>query len=62
MNRLRLLVVVVVSPRRVCAWSLKSSNALLPTVLSLLQAAEANSASTARNSTMALFIGYSPNA
>src|SRR5205814_4599364 len=54
-------VVVVVSPRRVCAWSLKSSSDLLPTLLSLLQAADANSASTARISTMALFIGCSRN-
>src|SRR5205085_2128496 len=42
------VVVVVVSPRRFCAWSLKSSNDLLPTLLSLLQAAPVNSVSTAR--------------
>src|SRR5581483_167274 len=53
-------VVVVVSPRRFCAWSLKSSSALLPTLLSLLQAAPVNSVSTARIR-MALFIGCSRN-
>src|SRR5689334_22742568 len=53
-------VVVVVSPRRFCAWSLKSSSDLLPTLLSLLQAAPVNSASTA-TIRMALFIGYSRN-
>src|ERR671938_387738 len=52
-------VVVVVSPRRFCAWSLKSSKDLLPTLLSLLQAAPANSASTATISTMALFLAHS---
>src|SRR5436190_2935041 len=52
--------VVVVSPRRFCAWSLKSSNDLLPTLLSLLQAAPVNSVSTARIR-MALFIGCSRN-
>src|SRR2546423_6763265 len=53
-------VVVVVSPRRFCAWSLKSSNDLLPTLLSLFQAAPVNSVSTARIR-MALFIGCSRN-
>src|SRR6266513_5976066 len=39
-------VVVVVSPRRLLACSLKSRSALLPTLLSLPQAAEATNAST----------------
>src|SRR5207248_3425460 len=54
-------VVVVVSPRRLLACSLKSSSALLPTLLSLWQAADASSATTVMSRTMALFIRCSPN-
>src|SRR6266550_4279937 len=48
--------VVVVSPRRLLACSLKSSRLLLPTLLSLPQAADARSAATTSRRTMALFV------